>query len=215
MIAGALRYAADFLDAVQQAYAERRAGFLEREAGDYLDASGITDATVPDPRYMTLREFLATATDAERAEMAAQRDRVYAIPDSDEVVDVEVHCTDCQCPTTCRCGRELYAEYDGPGAPPIWFHRDDDSPIGVECGHYIARIGEDVTCRCGEIFGDGYSHAKHLVDLQRASRSVVRPEYLATHIAAIRTTCERNGWAEVDQAIAADLLSDYHITRKK
>lgn len=98
MIAGALRYAADFLDAVQEVYAERRAAFTNREAGDYLDASGITDATLPDPRYMTLREFLATATDEERAEMAAQCDpapskcrvcsagpigqRLHACPDS-------------------------------------------------------------------------------------------------------------------------------------
>ncbi|AER47704.1 hypothetical protein DORI_55 [Mycobacterium phage Dori] len=48
MIAGFLRGAADFIDAVQEAFAERRAGFSEREAGDFLDASGITDGGVSD-----------------------------------------------------------------------------------------------------------------------------------------------------------------------
>ncbi|AOT24880.1 hypothetical protein PBI_NAZO_41 [Mycobacterium phage Nazo] len=136
--------------------------------------------------------------------------------ETDGVVDAEVHCTDCNCPVTCGCGRELYAEYDLPGAPPIWFHRDDDSPIGVECGHYIARIGEDVTCRCGELFGSFSSHAKHLVDLERASRSPVHAEDLAAHVTAILNACRKVDQLGVNPAdeIAADLLSDYHITRK-
>ncbi|MBP3086986.1 hypothetical protein [Mycolicibacterium fortuitum] len=43
MIAGFLRGAADFWDAVQVARAEQRTGFSEREAGDYLDTAGLGD----------------------------------------------------------------------------------------------------------------------------------------------------------------------------
>ena len=55
MIAGLLRGAADlacgaadFVDAVGQALDEQRTGFSEREAGDYLNASGLADAVTPD-----------------------------------------------------------------------------------------------------------------------------------------------------------------------
>ncbi|OBC14097.1 hypothetical protein A5784_30835 [Mycobacterium sp. 852013-50091_SCH5140682] len=48
MITHLLRGAADFIDAVNQARAELRTGFSEREAGDYLDAAGLADAMVPD-----------------------------------------------------------------------------------------------------------------------------------------------------------------------
>ncbi|AKF14399.1 hypothetical protein SEA_PHAYONCE_39 [Mycobacterium phage Phayonce] len=136
--------------------------------------------------------------------------------EADDVVDAEVHCADCNCPTVCGCGREFYTERDSPDSPPMWFHRDDDSPIGVECAHYIARVGEDVTCRCGKRFGDFSSHAKHLVDLERASRSPVRVEDLAAHVTAILNACRKVDQLGVNPAdeIAADLLSDYHITRK-
>lgn len=43
-----LRGAADFIDAVNEAQAERRSGFSEREAGDYLDGAALADAMVPD-----------------------------------------------------------------------------------------------------------------------------------------------------------------------
>lgn len=206
VIAGFLRGAADFIDAVQEAVAERRAGFSEREAGDFLDASGVADGGVPD-------EFM----DLEELNLSRSSEPQSPVP-PDHVVDAEVHCEGCRCPMICGCGRELYHEVDRPGALPLWFHRDDDSPVGVECGHYVSRIGEDVTCRCGEIFGDFSSHAKHLVDLERASRSTVRPDDLAAHITAIRRCCSPSRWAAdvtVSDEIARDLLSDYHITRKK
>lgn len=40
-IAGLLRGGADFCDAVQAAYDERRKGFAEREAGDFLDVEDL------------------------------------------------------------------------------------------------------------------------------------------------------------------------------
>ncbi|AMS02055.1 hypothetical protein SEA_JAMIE19_38 [Mycobacterium phage Jamie19] len=40
-IAGLLRGGADFFDAVQAAYDERRKGFAEREAGDFLDVEDL------------------------------------------------------------------------------------------------------------------------------------------------------------------------------
>ncbi len=48
MIAEVLRGAADILNAAARAYDEQRTGFSEREAGDWLDAAGITDAGLPD-----------------------------------------------------------------------------------------------------------------------------------------------------------------------
>jgi hypothetical protein len=106
VITDLMRGAADFIDAVNQALEERRAGFSEREAGDYLDAAGLADSMVPD-------EFA---------------DEVV-----DEVVDAEVHCSGCKCPSYCGCGREIYSEPEGPDGPTYWFHRDDDSPITWGC----------------------------------------------------------------------------------
>ncbi|ART68163.1 hypothetical protein BTO20_05785 [Mycobacterium dioxanotrophicus] len=102
MITDLMRGAADFIDAVNQALEERRAGFSEREAGDYLDAAGLADSMVPD-------EF------------------------ADDVVDAEVHCPGCKCPSYCGCGREIYSEPEGPDGPTYWFHSDDDSPITWGC----------------------------------------------------------------------------------
>ncbi|UVT31485.1 hypothetical protein SEA_SEJANUS_53 [Mycobacterium phage Sejanus] len=125
MIAGALRYAADFLDAVQEAVAERRAGFSEREAGDFLDASGITDGGGVSDEFM----------DVEDLDLPRSSEPQSPLP-PDHVVDAEVHCEGCRCPMICGCGREIYAEYARPGAPPIWFHRGDDSPITL---HHVTR----------------------------------------------------------------------------
>lgn len=47
-LAGLLRGAADFIEAVGHALDEQRTGFSEREAGDFLDTSGLTDASTPD-----------------------------------------------------------------------------------------------------------------------------------------------------------------------
>ncbi|ORA38069.1 hypothetical protein [Mycobacterium aquaticum] len=127
MITDLMRGAADFIDAVNQALEERRSGFSEREAGDYLDAAGLADAMVPD-------EF------------------------ADDVVDAEVHCEGCRCPSYCACGREMYGEPESPDGPTHWFHRDDDSPITDQCRQVR---DEQTTARpvdqcktCGKLLAD-------------------------------------------------------------
>lgn len=55
------------------------------------------------------------------------------VAEADDVVDAEVHCEGCKCPSICGCGRELYSEPESPDGPLFWFHRDDDSPITLEC----------------------------------------------------------------------------------
>ncbi|AOT25788.1 hypothetical protein SEA_TORTELLINI_43 [Mycobacterium phage Tortellini] len=129
-IAGLLRGGADFFDAVQAAYDERRKGFAEREAGDFLDLEDLNLARSSEPQS--------------------------PVPPS-HVVDAEVHCEGCQCPMICGCGREIYAEYERPGAPPIWFHRDDDSPITEACARIqqLRRYLRVITCKTAQHEGMG------------------------------------------------------------
>lgn len=69
MIAEWLRGAADFVDAVNRALEERRSGFSEYEAADFLSTAA---DEVPD-EFMDLDEFIATASDSELAAMADRR----------------------------------------------------------------------------------------------------------------------------------------------
>lgn len=167
MIAGFLRGAADFWDAVQAARAEQRTGFSEREAGDYLDTAGLDDACTCSTSQCAL-EVEDMCDEAESSDPdgfvglahpggwclpagAAPPQPVNLLDElfTDDVVDAEVHCEGCKCPTICGCGREIYAEYDRPGSPPLWFHRDDDSPITLDC----ARI-RDAKSSPGEVSGE-------------------------------------------------------------
>lgn len=223
MIAGFLRGAADFWDAVQAARAEQRTGFSEREAGDYLDTAGATTA-----EFMDLDEFLGTASDDELAAMADQH-----------VVDTEVHCAGCKCPTICGCGREIYAEYDRPGSPPLWFHCDDDSPITLECARIrdglqaapddlITHV-DDPICKArqpGECYlctlpvGHSGNHIAHVVGDVVASQWAeveVSHEDLAACVAgSIRhfRVYRTGNFEDAANDIASDLISEYRVTKK-
>lgn len=165
-----LRGAADFIDAVSQAQAERVSGFSEREAGDYLDAAGVAgDGNDELEEHINtlaakLHKIRGLANGwrwhGTSLEGIGQGDLVLHVaagtlleilneginfwtpPEDDDVVDAKVHCDGCKCPTICGCGREIYAEPDHPGDRyPAWFHRDDDSAIGLGCAQ--SDPGED------------------------------------------------------------------------
>lgn len=179
MIAGFLRGAADFWDAVQAARAEQRTGFSEREAGDYLDTAGLGDAVVPGfdwesetnrlaLKLHSIRGF-ANSWRATNLDGISSGDLVLHVaagtlleilneginfwtppePEPDDVVDAEVHCEGCKCPTICGCGREIYSKPRCTDGPLFWFHCDDDSPITLQC----ARIRDGLTSP-GEVSGD-------------------------------------------------------------
>ncbi|WP_301121146.1 hypothetical protein [Mycolicibacterium fortuitum] len=195
MIAGFLRGAADFWDAVQAARAEQRTGFSEREAGDYLDASGLADPVVPgfdweaETNRLALKlhsiRGLANSWRATNLDGISSGDLVLHVaagtlleilneginfwtpePEPDDVVDAEVHCEGCKCPTICGCGREIYAEYDRPGAPPLWFHRDDDSPITLQCARIP--LAEPTTEDLAEVTAPGAAQPPRTTDVLKA-----------------------------------------------
>lgn len=182
MIAGFLRGAADFWDAVQAARAEQRTGFSEREAGDYLDTAGA------DAEFMDLDVFLDTASDDELAAMADQH-----------VVDAEVHCEGCACPAICGCGREIYSKPRCTDGPLFWFHRDDHSPITLQC----ARIP------LAEPTAEELAEA--------AAQREVSQEDLAAHVAgSIRhfRTYRAGNFEDAAGDIATNLLSEYRVTKR-
>lgn len=168
MIADLLRGAAAFIDAVNEAKAERHTGFSEREAGDYLDTAGVAgdgnDELEEHINTLAAKlhkiRGLAEGWRAGNLDGIGQGDLVLHVaagtlleilneginfwtpPEDDDVVDAKVHCDGCKCPTICGCGREIYAEPDHPGDRyPAWFHRDDDSAIGLGCAQ--SDPGED------------------------------------------------------------------------
>ncbi|MEU9805483.1 hypothetical protein [Mycobacterium sp. NPDC050853] len=113
-----LRGAAASGATVCQRLADQRSGFSESEASEFLEGEG------PD-EFIGLEEFIATAPPEVLAEMARQH----------TIVDAEVHCPDCNCPTVCGCGREMYSERDRPGSLQMWFHSDDHSPVTADCAN--------------------------------------------------------------------------------
>ncbi|MDB2219049.1 Uncharacterised protein [Mycobacteroides abscessus subsp. bolletii] len=111
-----------------------------------------------------------------------------AAPDENplmDLVDAEVHCPDCNCPTVCGCGRELYMERANTDGLPMWFHRDDDSPI---------------TQRCADI-RDSLADAP--VSHTDLAACITRVWVGGTHLGYI--------WGD---PIASALLADYRITKK-
>jgi hypothetical protein len=242
VIADLLRGAAALIDAVNEAQAERVSGFSEREAGDYLDAADLSgDGSAEIEEHINtlaakLHKIrgLANGWRSENLDGIGQGDLVLHVaagtvlkilneginfwtpPESDEVVDAEVHCSDCQCPVRCGCGRELYSERVKDDDPPFWYHRDDDSPINAACAHYISRVGEFVTCRCGEMFDHFSEHARHLVEMLRDTVGVTQDD-LSAHIAAsIRNfrALRAGNFEDAADYIASDLLADHRITKQ-
>ncbi|OHU29068.1 hypothetical protein [Mycobacteroides chelonae] len=102
-----------------------------------------------------------------------------------DLVDAEVHCADCNCPTVCGCGRLVYMERANPDGLPMWFHRDDHSPI---------------TQRCADI-RDGLADPP-VAHAELAAR-ITKVWVDGTHLGYI--------WAD---PIASALLADYRITKK-
>ncbi|OMB79227.1 hypothetical protein [Mycolicibacterium conceptionense] len=189
-----LRGTADFIDAVTDAYRERRAGFSEREAGDYLDTAGVDHAPGPDGLSLTHPGGWCYPTDGT----------------PDDVVDAEVHCEGCNCPTICGCGREIYAEYDRPGAPPLWFHRDDDSPITLQCARIP--LAEPTAEELAEL-----AARRDVLHVIPDDPSEVSHEDLAAHITGVFTGDEFeqvDGIECTSDHLASSLLADYRITKK-
>ncbi|MHC9291997.1 hypothetical protein ACRCUN_05990 [Mycobacterium sp. LTG2003] len=237
-LAGLLRGAADFVDALGQALDEQRSGFSEREAGDFLDASGLTDPQVPEDdddvesavitgmslKLHRIRELANSwhSPGSDRLghqimETAANQllnilnegINFWTPPESeaDDVVDAEVHCEGCKCPTICGCGREIYGEPESPDGPTYWFHRDDDSPITLQCARIP--LAEPTAEELAELAAQGHMHV--IPDPREVSH-----EDLAAHITGIQLSCLRRGMT-VDTTydeIASDLLADYRITKK-
>lgn len=145
--------------------------------------------------FIDLDEFIATASPDELAAMALAEQRseppnlLAATPGESPLmglVDAEVHCPDCNCPTVCGCGREIYADdvrYSR--GLPMWFHRDDDSPI---------------TQRCADI-RDGLADAP--VSHADLAERITKVWVGGTHIGYT--------WAD---PIAGSLLAYYRITKK-
>lgn len=267
MIADMLRGAANFWDAVQAARAEQRTGFSEREAGDYLDTAGLDDAVVPgfdwesETNRLALKlhsiRGLANGWRATNLDGISSGDLVLHVaagtlleilneginfwtppePEADDVVDAEVHCEGCNCPTICGCGRALYSEPESPDGPLFWFHHDDGSPITLDC----ARIRDGLTAtgdstatllvaaadwisdECDkQAGGDGFypplvcKLRNRAIELNH--QQSVREFDLAAYITAslsqpggMRPT-EAEPYAD---SVASSLLDDFHITPKK
>lgn len=104
---------------------------------------------------------------------------------ADDVVDAVVHCAGCNCPTVCGCGRVLYMERANTDGLPMWFHRDDHSPITQRC----------VDIRDGLVDAP-VAHA----DL---AACITKVWVKGTHLGF--------GWAD---PIASSLLADYRVTKK-
>lgn len=250
MIAEFLRGAADFWDAVQAARAEQRTGFSEREAGDYLDASGLADPVVPgfdweaETNRLSLKlhsiRGLANSWRATNLDGISSGDLVLHVaagtlleilneginfwtppePEPDDVVDAEVHCEGCKCPTICGCGREIYAEYDRPGAPPLWFHRDDDSPITLQCARIplaepTAEELADLASRRDVLHVIPDPHEVSQEDLA----AHLTGELISHSVAMANRIGERSPLVGsypmfLAERVARSLLADYRITKK-
>ncbi|QRY48102.1 hypothetical protein JVX93_15725 [Mycolicibacterium boenickei] len=221
MIAGFLRGAADFLDAVQAARAEQRTGFSEREAGDYLDAGGLDDGPVPDPDYLPLYAEKRCGVcgywrgqhiggEADYCNDAAMRCPTTFQPAlADDVVDAEVHCEGCKCPTICGCGREIYGEPESPDGPTYWFHRDDDSPITLQCARIP--LAEPTAEELDEMAAQ--RDVLYVIPDPRE----VSQEDLAAHVAgSIRhfRLYRAGNFEDAADDIARDLISEYRVTEK-
>ncbi|OMC11150.1 hypothetical protein [Mycolicibacterium fortuitum] len=250
MIAGFLRGAADFWDAVQAARAEQRTGFSEREAGDYLDTAGLDDAVVPgfdwesETNRLALKlnsiRGLANSWRATNLDGISSGDLVLHVaagtllnilneginfwtppePEPDGVADAEVHCEGCKCPTICGCGRELYGEPESPDGPTYWFHRDDDSPITLQCARIplaepTAEELADLASRRDVLHVIPDPHEVSQEDLA----AHLTGELISHSVAMANRIGERSPLVGsypmfLAERVARSLLADYRITKK-
>ncbi|MGV0738186.1 hypothetical protein ABQF35_14505 [Mycobacterium syngnathidarum] len=241
MIAEWLRGAADFVDAVQQARVERRAGFSDREAGDYLDASRSFQESMVDAVHQAITddgvdgEVRTDVTDeVTRLSLKLNRIRELAngwlkngehrgvpsqllsilnegtnfwVPtEADDVVDAEVHCEGCQCPAICGCGRTLYSEPESPDGPLFWFHRDDGSPITLDCARSPLAEPTD----------DELASQRGVLHVIPDPREVAQQD-LAAHVAgSIRhfRIYRTGNFEDAADGIASELISEYRVTKR-